>query len=224
MLKRINVQHVTLGMFLHEFCGSWMEHPFWRTRFLLNSEADLQRLRATSIKEVWIDVRKGLDVGVQVPCLRFDPQDELRHQIPDNARPVSEQSTAPISTATELRRAAQTCAQARQLLSRLFNDARLGRPVDATAAGQLVDDVTASVARNPHALIGLARLKTADDYTYMHSLAVCALMVAMPSAWAWTTTACARPAWPASCMTWARPRSPSPCSTSPARWTMRSGP
>jgi hypothetical protein len=170
MLKRINVQHVTLGMFLHEFCGSWMEHPFWRTRFLLNSEADLQRLRATSIKEVWIDVRKGLDVGVQVPCLRFDPQDELRHQIPDNARPVSEQSTAPISTATELRRAAQTCAQARQLLSRLFNDARLGRPVDATAAGQLVDDVTASVARNPHALIGLARLTTADVYTYMHSL------------------------------------------------------
>lgn len=179
MLKRINVQHVTLGMFLHEFCGSWMEHPFWRTRFLLRSEADLQRLRATSIQEVWIDVRKGLDVGVQVPCLRFDPQDELRHQIPDNARPASEQSTAPISTATELRRAAQTCAQARQLLSRLFSDARLGRPVDASAAGQLVDDVTASVARNPHALIGLARLKTADDYTYMHSLAVCALMVAL---------------------------------------------
>ncbi|PZP69721.1 MAG: phosphodiesterase, partial [Delftia acidovorans] len=81
--------------------------------------------------------------------------------------------------ATELRRAAQTCAQARQLLSRLFSDARLGRPVDASAAGQLVDDVTASVARNPHALIGLARLKTADDYTYMHSLAVCALMVAL---------------------------------------------
>ncbi len=179
MLKRINVQHVTLGMFLHEFCGSWMEHPFWRTRFLLRSEADLQRLRSTSIQEVWIDVRKGLDVGVQVPCLRFDPQDELRHQIPDSARPVSEQSTAPISTATELRRAAQTCVQARQLLSRLFSDAGLGRPVDATAAGQLVDDVTASVARNPHALIGLARLKTADDYTYMHSLAVCALMVAL---------------------------------------------
>ncbi len=179
MLKRINVQHVTLGMFLHEFCGSWMEHPFWRTRFLLRSEADLQRLRSTSIQEVWIDVRKGLDVGVQVPCLRFDPQDELRHQIPDSARPVSEQSTAPISTATELRRAAQTCVQAKQLLSRLFSDARLGRPVDATAAGQLVDDVTASVARNPHALIGLARLKTADDYTYMHSVAVCALMIVL---------------------------------------------
>lgn len=179
MLKRINVQYVTLGMYLHEFCGSWMEHPFWRTRFLLNSPEDLQRLRSTSIQEVWIDVRKGLDVGINVPCVRFDPQDELRHQIPDNARPVSEQSAAPSSTATELRRAAQTCAQAKQLLARLFSDARLGRPLDAKAAGRLVDDVTASVTRNPHAMIGLARLKTADDYTYMHSLAVCALMVAL---------------------------------------------
>ena len=33
--------------------------------------------------------------------------------------------------------------------------------------------------RNPGALISLARLKTADDYTYMHSVAVCALMVAL---------------------------------------------
>jgi putative nucleotidyltransferase with HDIG domain len=35
------------------------------------------------------------------------------------------------------------------------------------------------VARNPGALISLARLKTADAYTYMHSVAVCAMMVAL---------------------------------------------
>jgi putative nucleotidyltransferase with HDIG domain len=35
------------------------------------------------------------------------------------------------------------------------------------------------VSRNPGALISLARLKTADDYTYMHSVAVCALMIAL---------------------------------------------
>jgi len=33
--------------------------------------------------------------------------------------------------------------------------------------------------RHPGALISLARLKTADDYTYMHSVAVWALMVAL---------------------------------------------
>jgi HD-GYP domain-containing protein (c-di-GMP phosphodiesterase class II) len=35
------------------------------------------------------------------------------------------------------------------------------------------------VLRNPGALVSLARLKTQDDYTYMHSVAVCALMVAL---------------------------------------------
>lgn len=37
----------------------------------------------------------------------------------------------------------------------------------------------ASIKRNPHALISLARIKTADNYTYLHSMAVCALMMAL---------------------------------------------
>jgi putative nucleotidyltransferase with HDIG domain len=36
-----------------------------------------------------------------------------------------------------------------------------------------------SINRHPDALLSLARLKTADEYTYMHSVAVCALMVAL---------------------------------------------
>ncbi len=43
----------------------------------------------------------------------------------------------------------------------------------------LVQEITNSVLRNPDALISVARLKTADNYTYMHSVAVSALMVAL---------------------------------------------
>ncbi|MBK8524108.1 MAG: DUF3391 domain-containing protein [Betaproteobacteria bacterium] len=60
MLKKISVDHLTLGMHLHEFCGSWMEHPFWRTKFVLKDQKDLDAVRASSIREVWIDVVKGL--------------------------------------------------------------------------------------------------------------------------------------------------------------------
>ena len=35
MLKRISVHQLTVGMHLKEFCGSWMEHPFWRTAFVI---------------------------------------------------------------------------------------------------------------------------------------------------------------------------------------------
>ena len=63
MLKRIQIQHLTLGMYLHEFCGSWMEHPFWRTKFVLKDPKDLERIKATAIHECWIDTSKGLDVA-----------------------------------------------------------------------------------------------------------------------------------------------------------------
>jgi len=42
-----------------------------------------------------------------------------------------------------------------------------------------VEEINDSVTRNPGALISLARLKSVDDYTYMHSVAVCAMMVAL---------------------------------------------
>ena len=51
-----------LGMHLHAMCGAWLDHPFWRTKFILDDPADLDKLRASSVKEVWIDVSKGRDV------------------------------------------------------------------------------------------------------------------------------------------------------------------
>ena len=79
----------------------------------------------------------------------------------------------------ELREAVSICQQAKGAVISMFSEARLGRAVDAGEAQALVQDISDSVARNPGALISLARLKTADDYTYMHSVAVCALMVAL---------------------------------------------
>ena len=38
MLKKIPSAQLRLGMYVHEFCGSWMNHPFWRAKFLLANE------------------------------------------------------------------------------------------------------------------------------------------------------------------------------------------
>ncbi len=62
MLKKIPVDDLRLGMHLHAMCGAWLDHPFWRTKFILDDPADLDKLRASSVKEVWIDVAKGSDV------------------------------------------------------------------------------------------------------------------------------------------------------------------
>jgi putative nucleotidyltransferase with HDIG domain len=61
----------------------------------------------------------------------------------------------------------------------MFQEARMGKAVEAGNARKLVEEISDSVTRNSDALISLARLKTVDDYTYMHSVAVCALMIAL---------------------------------------------
>ena len=55
----------------------------------------------------------------------------------------------------------------------------MGRAIQTADAMPLVEEIGNSVLRNPGALISIARLKSADDYTYMHSVAVCALMLAL---------------------------------------------
>ena len=175
MLKRIHVEQLRIGMHVHELCGSWMDHPFWRKGFLLDDAKDLKTIKSTVIKEVWIDTSKGLDVqgGVDEKTIEAEVDTTLIKADPAGK---SEQR---IDTAQEAARAVMVCAKSRQAVTSMFNEARMGKALDAEDALPIVEEISASVLRNPGALIGLARLKDKDDYTYMHSVAVCALMVSL---------------------------------------------
>ncbi len=178
MLKKISVKQLTLGMHLKEFCGSWMEHPFWRTAFVITDPKDIEAILASSIKEVWIDSAKGLDVAPgEVVVSEAETEAQVDAELNTAATEVRE--TSPVSASAEFARAAKICAQAKRAVTSMFQEARMGKAVDTAGAQKLVEEISASVSRNPNALISLARLKTADDYTYMHSVAVCALMIAL---------------------------------------------
>jgi HD-GYP domain-containing protein (c-di-GMP phosphodiesterase class II) len=175
MLKKIPVTEARLGMYLHKLEGAWISHPFWKTRFVIDTEADLSALRASRLKECWIDLSRGLDVATQP-----GPAGAAGAR-PEGAAAAAAPAALPPTTTQEeeLHRAAAVCKQSRPRVLALFHEARLGRAVDTQDCLPLVDEISASVFRHPGALISLARLKTRDDYTYMHSVAVCALMVAL---------------------------------------------
>jgi HD-GYP domain-containing protein (c-di-GMP phosphodiesterase class II) len=178
MLKKINVQQIQLGMHLKEFCGSWMEHPFWRNGFVLTDPKDIEVILASSIKEVWIDCDKGIDVALgEATVSEADSDAQVDAALAQVV--LDRRNLTPHSTAQELAHAAKICLQAKRAVISMFEEARMGKAVDTGGAQKLVEEITDSVARNPGALISLARLKTADDYTYMHSVAVCAMMVAL---------------------------------------------
>ncbi|CAJ0778801.1 Cyclic di-GMP phosphodiesterase [Ralstonia mannitolilytica] len=174
MRKRIAIEDLRVGMYLDEFVGSWLEHPFWRARFRVEDAAQLQRLRTSGVREVWIDTARGTDVAAAraVPTASAPPAPP--------ATPAGA-AIAPRATtrAEEMRHAARLISKAEAAVQAMFADARMGRTIEARDALPLVEAISGSVDRHPGALTSLVRLKTKDRYTFLHSVAVCALMVAL---------------------------------------------
>lgn len=194
MRKKISVSQLRLGMFLDELCGSWLDHPFWKSAFLLTDPKQLKQIQDSKVKEVWIDIRKGLDVATESELApevtphhhkeRFDDveieeADQPQPDVPMPAAVVNKPTPKPCSVNEELSRASRVIADATPAMRSMFQDARMGKALDTEHCLPLVNDITESVQRNPGAIVSLARLKTSDDYTYMHSVAVCALMVSL---------------------------------------------
>lgn len=177
MLIRISVNQLRVGMFIHEFCGSWYDHPFWRRAFLLDNAEDLHGVLSTGIKEVWIDTAKGL--GIENGSVKTEKT--VAAEVDDALAKANtkEKISHHVDIAQEAAHAVKVCSQSKQAVASMFNEARMGKALNASDALPVVDEITMSVARNPGALISLARLKDKDNYTYMHSVAVCALMIAL---------------------------------------------
>ena len=186
MLKKISTDQLRCGMHVHEVCGSWVDHPFWKSSFLLKTEAQRLQLHK-SVRQVVIDTSKGLDLPPVVNTPEPEPPASIAPEpepepTPPQALPLVPPHipvAQPVSMQEEMQRAKQIVSQARGAMKTMFEDMRLGKAVDAEHCLPLVEEINASVARNPGAIVSLARLKTSDDYTYMHCVAVCALMVAL---------------------------------------------
>lgn len=164
-------------MFICEFCGSWMEHPFGKTHFLLEDKKDLQAIHASATKELWIDNEQGLDVGDTHPAAtEYAATAQTDALLMDLEQVFLD---GKVSLDEELQVAFTLCDQAKETVRNLFSDARLGKPLQIVKARALVEQISHSVSRHPHAFVSLARLKRADEYIYLHSVAVCALMIAL---------------------------------------------
>jgi HD-GYP domain-containing protein (c-di-GMP phosphodiesterase class II) len=179
MLKKIPVNELRLGMFIQELCGSWMDHPFWKKSFNLTKPEELQTLQTCGLQEVWIDTSKGLDVASNITTTSVAEEKqkvglELQKKLLNKNKPEPR-----VAMHKELDRARKLHAKSKTAVTSMFQEARMGNAINVSDAGLLVDEINLSISRNPEAFLNIARLKNVDDYTYLHSVAVCALMIAL---------------------------------------------
>ena len=179
MRKKIHVKDVKPGMYLDEVCGSWMEHPFWKKSFKLADPKDIKTLQTCGIQEIWIDTDKGLDVD---DAAAGQSEEEAKQSIENELKQVATETAKPVSKASmqdELVKARAIHNKACTAVTSMFQEARMGKAIQLEEVGSLVDDINQSITRNPEAFLSLSRLKNKDNYTYLHSVAVCALMIAL---------------------------------------------
>jgi putative nucleotidyltransferase with HDIG domain len=188
MLKKIPIERLKPGMFVHNLGTNWFSHPFLQQQFKISSAADFDKIMATGIRELYIDTNKGLDdvelTGDQEPHQQRDQI--LLPDGPSSAHGQGVVAPAPrITVAEELPKAKKIYDQAGRMVRSVMRDARLGNAVNVAGVEQVVSDITESISRNSGALISLLNLKQADDYTFLHCVAVGTLMVTFGRAMGW---------------------------------------
>lgn len=174
-IKKIKVDDLQVGMFVHDLNCGWMEHPFLTTQFKIESGHDIAKIQGLGIHELYIDTDRGIGIESAVPRaeVRREIGAELeaiaREAIPVNPRVAREQ---------EFARAKALRTEAGRIVQDMVRDIRLGQQIEMEKIEPLVENMVDSIFRSPDALLPLARLKDHDHYTFQHSVSVCALMIA----------------------------------------------
>lgn len=181
--KKIKVSELRLGMHLLRLEGSWLNHPFLRTRFVIDDPNDILRIQEAGIEHVWVDEAPA---DPEPAAVAAAAQADSLPAVAVESPPVEPKSPPPRAVAAPARsmeldidRARKLCHAARDQVESMFQEARLGNAIDVRTTLPLVEAIQAEVERNSSAVLSVARLKAHDDYTFMHSVSVCALMVSL---------------------------------------------
>ncbi|MCG7873503.1 MAG: HD-GYP domain-containing protein [Candidatus Thiodiazotropha lotti] len=174
MIKQIEASELRIGMYVHKFEASWVDHPFLRNQFKIKQISDINKIRKSGIKAIYIDTDKGLDI-VRQPTVEPPAVTDTTEAVVDRKANASEPQN---SVEEEITKANQVRQEAGRVITDIMADARLGKQIDTERVAPVVEDMLASIFRNQDAFLGLTRIRQMDQYTFEHSVSVSALMIA----------------------------------------------
>ena len=173
MIKKIAVQQLVPGMFVHDMDCGWMEHPFLTGSFKVRSENDVGKMIGYGIQEIYIDTERGLDL-IGAPT-QGEVESTITRQIAAIVQaPVS---IEPATLHEEMARARLVLAEANKVIGDLMHSVRIGRQIEQEQVDHVVGKMSESILRNKDALLSLCRIKEKDNYTFLHSVSVGALLM-----------------------------------------------
>ena len=131
------------------------------------------------IRELYIDTEKGMDAKTSRPA--EDVKKELQAEVKRVAQKKPRFETL-VDYRVEFAEAKKVETEARKIIHEVMDDVKLGRQIELEKVTPVVERITDSILRNKDALTCLSRIKQANEYTFQHSVGVCALMVSFSRA------------------------------------------
>lgn len=176
-IRRITVDELEPGMFVHDLNCGWLDHPFLFNRFLVNDTRQIEKIRAHGIRELYIDPTRGRDVPNAPTAAEVNTEFKRRIRTLADIKHELAASRA-VSIEEERPRADNLHKRALGSMRDFFGHLRYGAPAGLELLEPTVEQLVGSVRRQPDALIPMTRDKSADDYACEHSVASAALMTA----------------------------------------------
>ena len=179
MIKKVKVTDLTPGMYVHDFNCGWIENPFFQRRLLLKDDQMILKVVEQGIHELYIDTEKGIDAK------RSRPAEEVKKELQDQLKKIVEKKPmleSRVGYAEEFEEAIKVEKEARKIIHDVMDDVRLGKQIEVEKVTPVVEKITDSIIQNKDTLIFLGRIKQANEYTFQHSVSVCALMVSFSRA------------------------------------------
>jgi HD-GYP domain-containing protein (c-di-GMP phosphodiesterase class II) len=180
-LREVSVQNLVFGMYVSKLDRPWTETPFMFQGFTLNNEKQLNALKKYC-KKVYVDPEKWMPTEPPESTGPADAasaakNDAIAAQLAEKIRG----NTVYRQVATveeEMPKAAKAFARSTEVVRMLASTVRAGGVLDGEQTTEAVKDVTASVERNPDAMILLAKMREQSRETLNRSLEVSVLMIA----------------------------------------------
>ncbi len=63
MIKKIPIDQIQPGMYVHDLNCNWIDHPFLLNRFKVTDRKQIAQVRRLGLRELYIDTERGLDVA-----------------------------------------------------------------------------------------------------------------------------------------------------------------
>jgi len=170
MNKTVSTAQLRKGMYVSDLKCSWINHPFSMNQFLIDSEKDIRKIIQAGIKQVEIDISKGLDVYIAPE----NTEEQSPPAAPEDSQAAEPQNS---SYSNELHHAKVAFAEAGEVITTMMADVKMGRQVELESVNPVINNLCDSILRNQNALLGLSRIRMMDKYTFEHSVSVAVLLM-----------------------------------------------